>query len=456
MVVMIMSQRLNIPLIPQDLRHEELVLQIEACLSALQKASNNVFARIDSRIGAVQRDLEDVEQRAINARNKVQLLKSEGNRVIRIFSGSKYPEVYQEPYVSLYQKEKTSEESEPVVSGLKINSGHVPFDDEVIREKLQFYHFPRVGEKAPQILNVSDNDNPLGRIPWERITSVGSLVMFNSSENPYVRRSYGSSSLHEQKLRRKVQIHGDENDGFAPVALIQNQRLDEDDGEDGFLRYNPDLEPAPAIIDLLPEALPDLQGVAGDLFSSAFQFPDSGSLFQTVVSASPQLTIAAPSIQATSTPVLVPVPSMEKPVSSNQMPLPPPPPPPPPPAFEAPATPIESTQVPSAPAADGGRASLLDAIRQAGGRPKKGPVSMKDLKIEKKKNKQKEVVTGDLMADLAKTLTSRRVGISGANRNLHEKPKEPGSALERMASMIPAPPKPTTSESPEDEDSDWE
>lgn len=469
---------LQIPLIPQDLRQEELVLQIEASFTALQKATSDVFTRIESKIDGFRQELEDVDQRTAVCRQKVQMLKGAGNRVIRIFSGYKYPgpEVTSTDYKSLTDC-NASKKGEPVGTGLSIKSTHVPFDDEVLKEKLQFYHKPKVG-RSNQILDFLETESPLGRIPWERISTVGSLVMFNSSENPYVRRSHGSSSLYDQKLKsKKAQVQGDDGDGFAPAPASMTQRTDDEDPDDSFLRYDPDLEVAPAIIESLPSALPDLPGVADDLFSDNFEFPDSSLLFRpTPTSPPPQLSTTAPSIQASYSPpvatsVVPPappfmapsVPSSRPETSQPQVSQPPPPPPPPPPLEfkETEKSDKASTSTkPSVPSGDENRASLLDAIRKAGGKPKKGAVSVKDLKIEKKKSKQKEVVTGDLMADLAKTLTARRVGISGTNTTpIPEKPRDtnPGSALDRVASMIPPPPKPSAvPHADEDDDSDWE
>ena len=54
------------------------------------------------------------------------------------------------------------------------------------------------------------------------------------------------------------------------------------------------------------------------------------------------------------------------------------------------------------------------------------------------------------MADLANKLKARRSGISGAQEN-----SSTVSAMDRVANMIPPPPKPSTTDQ-QDEDSDWE
>lgn len=65
-----------------------------------------------------------------------------------------------------------------------------------------------------------------------------------------------------------------------------------------------------------------------------------------------------------------------------------------------------------------GRATLLESIRQAGGIGKAKLRSVKERKLEKKKQKEQEQVRatsqgGDLMSDLFNKLAMRRKGISG-------------------------------------------
>ena len=246
----------SINIIPQDLRQEEMLLQVDEMLSSLKKMSDQVFARIEKGINKYEKELENIDRRADIARDKVDQLKKSKNKAIKIFSSHKYPSSTDdnELYNALCQIPFSSKVT---TKQLQVKSTHVPFDDEVLKEKLQFYQVP----KMKSVANVVDpSDGPLGAIPWRRMTSCSSLVMFNSSENPYYRRSHGSS-LMDYKLKKK--LHGpDETDAFAPAPITVST---EEPATDLF-KYNPDLETAPKIFDFLPEALPDLPGIAVDIF----------------------------------------------------------------------------------------------------------------------------------------------------------------------------------------------
>lgn len=438
---------MNVNIIPQDLRQEEMLLQLEETLKNLQLISEQVFSKIDCNIGRYQKELEDIGRRADSTREKVDQLKASKNKAIKIFSSHKYPSS-DDDHVLYTALCPVTLSNERTMKQLRVKSTHIPFDDQVLKEKLQFYQVP----KPKSVINLIDpSDGPLGDIPWRRISSISSLVMFNSSENPYYRRSH-ESSLMENKSRKK--IHGaDETDAFAPTPLT----VSTEERVTDLFKYNFDLEAAPKIFDFLPEALPDLPGIA-DILDPDFTEVASPSMSKPFESQLEPLLIHpdAPTRQSSQidqvispiVPVIVPA-LLGEPVTTAR-PNPPPPPPPLPPS----STPVEAEKVKivSTSNSDTGRASLLDAIRKAGGKPKNtsGGAS-KELKIERKLEKKKEVVSADLMTDLANKLKARRTGISGAN----EKSSAVG-AMDRVATMIPPPPKPSTSSQQDQEDSDWE
>lgn len=106
-----------------------------------------------------------------------------------------------------------------------------------------------------------------------------------------------------------------------------------------------------------------------------------------------------------------------------------------------------------------GRATLLESIRQAGGIGKAKLRSVKERKLEKKKQKEQEQVRatgqgGDLMADLFNKLVMRRKGISGKGPAPGAS-EGPGGAFARMSDSIPPLPPPQQPPGEEDED-DWE
>lgn len=507
-----------IRLIPQDLRRQELLLQVSQLIDSLTRASDIVFTRIEDKIREFDQDLEDIDQRAESASSKVDLLRtSYSNRVVRIYCSSKYPtreEIGCKDYVSLStsdrridgKKKKNGKNDEKQVLGRGI---HIPFSEEVLKEKLLFYPFPgllSMGTWDKEDEGMADvHRHPLGRIPFHRITTISSLVLFDSSSNPYM----GSSATHVEKAVKKRR---DEEDDVAVMmtGLRGNSPLDGQEEsvmseDDLMFRYQVNQSTAPTLIDSLPSALPDLDGIAQDLIFDDVDSPDMGPSFFSPVRKDPSST-KQPSKTATS-PVAhsmpshpesstarqhqpVPAPRRSSIASSGAAvasvppppPIPPPPPPPMPPlhgmppAPPPPPPPAEPISAVSA-LADGGRASLLDSIRKAGGKPKKGQASVKDLKIEKKKIKQAEKTAagaGDLMGDLINSLKARRIGISGGNevtsgveaknRNTRTMISTTGEdatagAMSRISSMIPAPAasaRPRRDTDHDDSDDDWE
>ena len=150
---------------------------------------------------------------------------------------------------------------------------------------------------------------------------------------------------------------------------------------------------------------------------------------------------------------------------------PPPPPPPPPDEVAAPPSAPPPADVPDE-VAEGGRSSLMDAIRKAGGAGKaglkKGEGKKKERKKEKEEKKTKEAAGsggGDLMSDLFSRLTMRRKGISGDKSASKEKEPESdpvpktggGGTMDKISAMIPAPPSvPGGNKNDDDDEEDWE
>lgn len=105
-----------------------------------------------------------------------------------------------------------------------------------------------------------------------------------------------------------------------------------------------------------------------------------------------------------------------------------------------------------------GRATLLESIRQAGGIGKAKLRSVKERKLEKKKQKEQEQGRasshgGDLMSDLFNKLVMRRKGISGKGPGMGAT-EGPGGAFARMSDSIP--PLPPPQQPPGEEEGDWE
>ena len=107
----------------------------------------------------------------------------------------------------------------------------------------------------------------------------------------------------------------------------------------------------------------------------------------------------------------------------------------------------------------------MESIRAAGGAGKVKLKSAKERKLKKKAEKEAAAVPssggGDLMGDLFSKLQMRRKGISGSKGDSGghsggDASTGGGSAMDRIANMIPAPPKADHSDSVvSNENDDW-
>ena len=478
----------SIHLIPQDLRRGEMIIQVADLLTSLEKSAQDIFSRVDSRVKELSRELKDIDQRVEVAKSQVDSLKQFKNRGVRIYSTGKYPSKH-EIGVQDYQpiaRNPVDQGRQEDAEKKTVRGIHIPFSEEVVLEKLQFYQYRGKGRINPLQQQTSQEDQ-VPSVPWERLTHVASLVRFNSSQNPFLSRGKSSSAT-DQKTRKKHHLDEDEADISQPAPASMS-RIDEEDDPDSFFKYNPELNAAPTLIDELPAALPDLDGIASDMFFSADEALGGSSMFfaEPVSAINQQQTGFGRPVQKnqevvdtkkkqdiSQRPTTAPVEQKSFSFSSSSQSVKTEPviaPPPPPPSSEPLVSKLEVLQPSSVPlsSADGGRASLLESIRNAAGKPKKGQVTAKDLKIEKKKKRQEEMaVSGDLMGDLMASLRARRIGISGGNEQPAPRTSTPipsttattstepaSSALLRVSSMIPPPP-PTSAPAGYSDDEDWD
>ena len=246
---------------------------------------------------------------------------------------------------------------------------------EVLRAKNKLLSIPhsrkKFGRERTQGSESETGGEGLGSLP-HYLSSVSSLLLFNTAENPY-KKYVVLDPLEGAKTKTRDKIIEEENElSDAPITITQGEELGR--MQQDSIMYVP-LMPELSQLDV-PEMLPQLQYVASDVFYSA----DVGA------SIAPSLANTVPDLPNLADP--------EAPAAvENQLPPPtgePPPPPsapsapaPPPPPMAAPPLPSVGDQsgesseeeegegggvASGAPAddGDGGRASLMEAIRKAG------------------------------------------------------------------------------------------
>lgn len=439
--------------INRDLRREEALVQIADCLQLLQQKSKATFERIQQRLAQVEGDVQAVAGRSQSAQLVIESLQKWNNKAICLNSAPEYlPAGLFDPLqfrsITADCCKDVADLNLPDRRQHTIRQSHIPFHDGLIDEKLHVFDF----QSWLDDVDSSDNEPPQTKPTnydasnaFQRITSVSSLLLFNSSELVHGRSTAGSQSVVSQRplsvsqMQAKIRKQQSETDAFrSGVEIVTNDLEDKSAISVKDSQYTLDFDSAPDLFDDLPTDLPNLTGIAEDLAGQSFVASKKAERIeaktvttkgehQTTCSLQPQFSVAKHDVQ----------PSTSKPAESGKLgtfaesapvtpppmflPTTPPPPPPPmpppmPPAF---ASPTRSSELRSTPIAsplpvvddDSARAGLLDAIRKAKGRPER-KTTVKERKIEQKKHK-KEVVSNDLMSDLKSHLLSRRKGIGG-------------------------------------------
>ncbi|CAL1526222.1 unnamed protein product [Lymnaea stagnalis] len=467
------SQGFNVPTIPPDLRREETIHQIADALEYLDKVANDVFARIGKRVAENKTHLQKINDRVNLASARVDKLKG-SNKATKVFASAKYPaEDKLEPFKTSFTN--TDGLREIKRSHYKVQEKHAPVDERVLREKLQFYnvHLSTRAKREP-----SNQGEGLGGLP-KNIPSVSSLLLFNTTENPYkkyvILDPLGVVTKTRSAIEEEVGAMAE-----APSTIVHNEEMYRVTA-DNFL-YMPELGSVPEIA--VPDLLPNLPGVADDLAFSGDQGP---SIAPSVMGSNmPELPSVGPEQEALPMGPTPGAPPPPPPTTGPPLDAPPPPPPPasmPPPPPPPPDVPLPPPGPPP-PAPENapkdvvqpstGRQSLLESIVKAGGAAGAGLKSAKDRKHSNKKKKQEEKEQGatakssggggggDLMSDLFSRISMRRKGISGTNKaGEKSEPAAPvsggaSSAMEKISSMIPPPPKNSSTPQTANSDEDWD
>ncbi|XP_033114646.1 WASH complex subunit 1-like [Anneissia japonica] len=458
----------TVSIIPSDLRREETILRIADTLEHLEKIANDVFNRISDRVSMDHAKLKQINQRLEVAQLKVDKMRN-SKKATKVFSSAKYPAPERpEIYASLFDED--TELSALKVPFRRMHTKHQAVDAKSLKEKLQFYNVqinPRKKEKSEE-----HSAEGLGGLP-KNMESINSLLLFNTSENPYKKYVMIDPLGAVTKTRKAIEEEQEEI-GAAPITITQQEQMERMTAENYF--YIPNLGDVPEID--VPVYLPDLPGVADDVSYNAdlgpsiapsvpgSNLPDLPSVVLAIEDSAPSNLPALPAPEGS-------MPPPPPPPTAGPPPPPPPPPPeasmappppPPPPVSEARAG--EDVTMREKPAAakggDDQRASLLESIRAAGGSGKAKLKKMTERKMEKKKKQTAPAPAGgDLMSDLFNKLTMRRKGISGARTDGGSGGGSGGtkdnSAMDKISSMIPAPPKmSTTTQQVSQDDDDWE
>ena len=245
------SQAYNVSVLSPKLRHEEFMLCVADTLSYLETITDDIFSRITDRVQVYRDKIGAINKRVDVAQAKIDRLKN-SKKAIQVFSSAKYPAPDElEEYTSIFNGSKHAEVQR---ANIPVQSRHRIVDERVMKEKLS-YHNIRAKKS-----NETDRGEGLGKLP-KGLTSVSSLLLFNTAENPY-KKYVMLDPLSGAVTKTRTAIEDEESQlGEAPTTITNREQIDRAVA-DNYL-YMPGLGEVPEID--VPAYLPDLPGVADDL-----------------------------------------------------------------------------------------------------------------------------------------------------------------------------------------------
>ena len=449
------GHRYDVPLVLTDCSAAEALCQAFDNLARLEAVMDDVFSRIQTRIGAEKSHIGKLNERIGVAAKKVSVLSQHPNRVTTVFSAAKYPVGH--GAVHDYEFATDIAQTTPFIgSGTDTRLARDDLSDEErfyantsrsvhrMTREARFSHAPpcdtsglfTVLSKArlTRTEHVSDEAaEGLGRLP-AYLPSVSSVLLFNSDQNPY--KQYVSVNNLEGVGGHDRAVN-ESGPSAAPKSIIEGADLPTFAGYQ--FEYKPQLGELPTFN--LPANLPlgrlaDISfgdDNAKSIAPSAINLPTLNQL--TINQPPPLLSAPPPPPMAPPPPPMAPPPSAPPmaPITSPDAP----PPPPPPPMTSAPAA-VKSPKSPP-----GDRNDLLDAIKM-GKKLRKVADANKDENGETaaKPAPKKSAVSdggGDMMEALKARLARRQNALSGKATEVSiPKPQSAASDDDRPASVKPS------------------
>ncbi|PAA83178.1 hypothetical protein BOX15_Mlig024418g5, partial [Macrostomum lignano] len=258
------SMRIGLP--PAQLRPEELLVQTADALERLETVANTVFARLEAKVAEQLSTCANLRRRAATCQATIDSLKGT-TKAVQVFAAPKYPVAagadaeFRSPFAGLDEAERGA-----LAVARLVRSQREALNEAALME---MRHFMQVNLKPPARTAAAasrsaaaEEEEGLGRLP-NGLTSLSSLLLFNTAENPYKRYTL----IDPLGVLTRARRGPDDDDaasarrgpGEAPDSIRIGDRLDRPDG--GSLLYMPSLGAVPDL-DSLPSMLPRLPGVA--------------------------------------------------------------------------------------------------------------------------------------------------------------------------------------------------
>ena len=383
------SQVYNLPVVLPALRKEESYHQLVDALEYLDAVASDIFNRVSCRVAESRDQLTTINNRVNVAQAKIDKLRNSSSKATRVFSAPKYPAperlsdtttVYQEVNPLLQRVRKTK---------VDVESRLEEVTREVVAAKRKpFLLNPKKKKKVLDLRFASDDPEQgegLGSLP-HHLPSVSSLLLFNTSENPY-KKYVVLDPLSGATVKTRDNLNQEEDSlTDAPVTITQGEELLS--GPQDSVMYVPVMPELPELE--VPELLPSLPYVAADMFYTADIGKSIAPSLANVTVTVPEL----PNLADPTAPAAIAVEELESGgcwvvhaqttlshcCHPTGVPPPPPPPEPAPPPTSVPQPPGDSSSEEEEEGEEGegeggegggdatgdDRANLMEAIRKAG------------------------------------------------------------------------------------------
>ena len=247
----------DVPLILPGLRKEESIFQMVNALEHLQQVSKDVFSKIEKRVAANHEQIMSIDKRANVAMAKIEKIRG-SRKAIRVFSSAKYPAPEKiEQYTSLHTCDGLEQNPLPEIDqNYHVVSKFPKADHHTLKDKLQFYNV----QLNPAKRKADRANQGLGGLPKD-ISSISSLLLFNTTENPYKKYVILDPLEGAVTKTRKGLEEEDADMAAAPVTITNREEMELLGLTNYF--YVPNLGDVPELD--VPVHLPDLPGIADDL-----------------------------------------------------------------------------------------------------------------------------------------------------------------------------------------------
>ena len=302
------AQVYNVPVILPDMRKEESIRQVVDALEYLDAVANDIFNRISFRVAENRDQLTAINNRINVAQAKIDKIRNSSSKATRVFSPPKYPAPNKlEDYYTVFR------DVDPMLQKVRKNKApvHSRFQEvthDTLRLKTKHFNIKLASKKKTREGVIMDDPEQLGEglgsLP-RHLPSVSSLLLFDTSENPY-KKYVLLDPLSGAQIKIRDKLEEKENElAEAPSSILHGEQLER--GPQDSTIYQPVMPDLPELE--VPVSLPFLAHIADDIAYTADLGPS-----------------IAPSLANTALPDL---PNLADPTITDGGQPPPPPPPPP-------------------------------------------------------------------------------------------------------------------------------